>query len=121
MTRVCSKCNFENQDDYDFCAKCGNPLIEGVKPNNLLIYNTQPRIRWKIIILSYIITILLSWGGFLINFISKNSKFGFFAFFGFFLPFFLMQSPYNEIRRHGYIQLFISTIGIILSLYVLLN
>lgn len=121
MTRVCSKCNFENQDDYDFCAKCGNPLIEGVQPNNLLIYNAQPRIRWKIIILSYIITILLSWSGFFMNIISKHSKFGVFAFFGFFLPFFLVQSPHSKIRHHGYIQLFISALGVILSLYVLFN
>ena len=47
MTRICSKCEYENQDDYDFCAKCGNPLIEGVKPKNFIVYKAQPRINKK--------------------------------------------------------------------------
>ena len=121
MTRICLKCNFENQDDYDFCAKCGNPLIEGVQPNNLFVYRAQPGINPSIIVLSYIVTILLSWSGFFMNIISKHSRLGFFAFFGFFFPFFLVQSSHRGIRRHGYIQLFISTVGFILSLYVLFN
>ncbi len=119
MSRICFKCNFENQDDYDFCAKCGNPLIEGVQPNNFVVVRAKPRVNKGIILLSYIVTILLSWSGFLMSIISKHSNFGFFAFFGFFIPFYLIQAPFREIRIHGYIQLFISVIGVVLSLYVL--
>ena len=121
MTRICSKCEFENQDDYDFCAKCGNPLIEGVQPKNFIVYKAQPRINKKTIAISYIITIFLSWSGFIVSILSKHSSMGIFAFFGFFLPFYLIQSPVGEIKRHGFIQLAISLVGVALSLYVLIH
>ena len=41
MTRQCEKCGFVNQDDYDFCAKCGNPLIEGVQPRNFMVIKPE--------------------------------------------------------------------------------
>ena len=121
MTRICSKCEYENQDDYDFCAKCGNPLIEGVQPKNFIVYKAQPRINKKTIAISYIITIFLSWSGFIVSILSKHSSMGLFAFFGFFLPFYLIQSPVGEIKRHGFIQLAISLVGVALSLYVLIH
>ncbi len=121
MTRICSKCEYENQDDYDFCAKCGNPLIEGVQPKNFIVYKAQPRINKKTIAISYIITIFLSWSGFIVSILSKHSSMGIFAFFGFFLPFYLIQSPVGEIKRHGFIQLAISLVGVALSLYVLIH
>ena len=40
MTRICSNCEFENQDDYDFCAKCGTPLVDGVGQNNFILYGS---------------------------------------------------------------------------------
>ncbi|MCR5026611.1 MAG: zinc ribbon domain-containing protein [Methanobrevibacter sp.] len=119
MTRICPNCNYENQDDYDFCAKCGTPLIEGVQPNNILVFSAQPRLNKKILLVSYLVTILLSWGGFIVNIVSKNSYFGIFTFFGFFLPFYLVQSPIKELRKHGFIQLIISIVGVALSLYVM--
>ena len=121
MTRICPKCNFENQDDYDFCAKCGTPLIEGVQPANFIVYNAQPRLNMKVLLISYLVTIFLSWGGFIVNVISKNTYFGVFTFFGFFLPFYLIQAPVKELRKHGYIQLLISVIGVALSFYVMFN
>lgn len=119
MTRICPKCNFENQDDYDFCAKCGTPLIEGVQPKNIIVYNAQPRLNKKVLLISYIVTIFLSWGGFIFNFISKNTHFAFFTFFGFFLPFYLIQAPVKELRKHGLIMLIISVVGVGLSFYVM--
>lgn len=121
MTRICSKCEYENQDDYDFCAKCGNLLIEGVQPKNFIVYKAQPRINRKAVAISYIITIFLSWSGFIVSILSKHSSMGIFAFFGFFLPFYLIQSPVRELKRHGYIQLAISLVGVALSLYVLIH
>jgi hypothetical protein len=121
MTRICSNCEFENQDDYDFCAKCGNPLVGGVKQNNFVLYQAQPQLNKKAIIISYIVTIFLSWSGFIVSLFSKHSSVGIFTFFGFFLPFYLMQSPVRELKRHGYIQLIISVIGVALSFYVMLN
>ena len=121
MTRICSKCEYENQDDYDFCAKCGNPLIEGVQPKNFIVYKAQPSINNKAITISYIITIFLSWSGFIVSILSKHTSMGIFAFFGFFLPFYLIQSPVRELKRHGFIQLVISLVGVALSLYVLIH
>jgi hypothetical protein len=121
MTRICSNCEFENQDDYDFCAKCGTPLIDGVQPKNFIVYKAQPRINKKAIILSYIVSILLSWSGFIVTIISKHSNTGIFTFFGLFLPFYLIQSQSREIKRHGFIMLFISLVGVVLSIYVMFH
>ena len=121
MVRKCERCGFENQDDYDFCAKCGTPLIEGVQPKNVFVYKAQPSVNKKAIILSYIVTIFLSWSGFIVSILSKHTSMGIFAFFGFFLPFYLIQSPVRELKRHGFIQLVISLVGVALSLYVLIH
>ena len=40
MVRICKNCGFENQDSYDFCAKCGTPLVEGLQPNTFFVYRT---------------------------------------------------------------------------------
>lgn len=120
MTRVCDNCGFENNDEYDYCAKCGNPLVEGLKPKQIYIYQRQePEIDSRLIILSYIVTIFLSWSGFIVGIISKHTSMAAFTFFGFFLPFYLVQSPVPKIKRHGFILLAISLIGVFLSFYVM--
>lgn len=121
MTRICSNCEFENQDDYDFCAKCGAPLVEGLQPNNIRVIRADARVNKKAIIISYLITIFLSWSGVIVSILSKYSPIGIFTFFGFFLPFYLIQAPIKEIKKHGYIQLIIALIGVSLSFYVLLH
>ena len=68
MVRICKNCGFENQDSYDFCAKCGTPLVEGLQPNTFFVYrNVEQGISRKFIIISYIITIFFSFGGFLMD------------------------------------------------------
>lgn len=115
MTRICKNCKFENQDSYDFCAKCGTPLVEGLRPNTVFVYrNVEPTINKRFIIISYLITILFSFGGFLIDLVAKHTSMGFFSFFGFFMPFFLLQAQDMKIKKHGVIQLLISLIGFIL-------
>lgn len=115
MVRICKNCRFENQDSYDFCAKCGTPLVEGLQPNTFFVYrNVEQGISRKFIIISYIITIFFSFGGFLIDLVARNTSMGFFSFFGFFMPFFLIQAQDNNIKKHGFIQLFISLVGFIL-------
>lgn len=122
MTRLCKNCGFVNQDDYDFCAKCGTSLVEGVQPNNFIVFKPdQYKINNKAIILSYIVTIFLSWIGFIVGIISKNTRMAAFTFFGFFMPFYLVQSRHPTIRKHGIIQLIISLLGVALSFYVMLN
>ena len=122
MTRQCEKCGFVNQDDYDFCAKCGNPLIEGVQPKNFIIFKPEDvKINKKALIISYIITIFLSWSGFIVGIIAKNTRMAAFTFFGFFLPFYLVQSRHPTIRKHGFIQLIISLVGVGLSFDVMLH
>ncbi|WP_458406408.1 zinc ribbon domain-containing protein [Methanobrevibacter sp.] len=122
MTRQCEKCGFINQDDYDFCAKCGNPLIEGVQPKNFVVLKPEDyKINRKAIIISYLVTIFLSWSGFIIGLLFKNNRMAAVTFFGFFMPFYLVQSRHPTIRKHGIIQLIISLIGISLSFYVMLH
>lgn len=122
MTRLCKNCGFVNHDDYDFCAKCGTSLVEGVQPNNFIVFKpNQYKINKKAIILSYIVTIFLSWSGFIVGIISKNTRMAAFTFFGFFMPFYLVQSRHPTIRKHGIIQLIISLLGVALSFYVMLN
>ena len=120
MTRICEKCEYVNQDDYDFCAKCGNPLVEGLSPKNFIVIQSEEyKINKKAVILSYIVTIFLSWSGFIVSIISKNTHIAAVTFFGFFMPFYLIQSRHPTIKKHGIIQLFISLIGVILSFYVM--
>ena len=120
MTRICNRCGFENQDDYDYCAKCGNPLIEGARPKQVYVYRREaPQVNKKAIILSYIVTIVLSWGGFIANFFLNNNSMSTVAFFGFFMPFYLVQSSNSTVKKHGFIQLAISLVGVALSFYVM--
>ncbi len=124
MVRLCEKCGFENQDDYDFCAKCGNGLVEGAKPSQVYVYkssNNLPELNYKAVIISYIITIFLSWSGFIIGLFSKNNMSAVFTFFGFFMPFYLVQSKHPKLRMHGIIQMVISLVGVALSFYVMLH
>lgn len=123
MTRICKNCSFENQDEYDYCAKCGTPLIEGLKPKQFYVYSsqqTQP-INKKALILAYIATIFLSWSGFVVGLISKNTMFATFTFFGFFMPFFLVQSRHPTLKKHGLIMMAISFVGVGLSFYVMFH
>ena len=120
MTRICENCEYINQDDYDFCAKCGSPLTENARPKNVVVLNTNNiKINKTAIILSYIITIVLSWAGFIVSVFLNFRGMAAFTFFGFFMPFYLIQSPIPTIKKHGMIQLAISLIGVSLSFYVL--
>ena len=122
MTRICKKCSFENQDDYDYCAKCGTPLVEGLKPKQVYVYNSQPlQVNKKAIIASYISTFFLSWSGFFVSLFAKNNFMITFTFFGFFMPFFLIQSRHPTLRKHGLIQMIISLVGVVLSFYVMFH
>lgn len=121
MTRLCKNCGFENQDDYDFCAKCGTPLVEGLKPRQFKVYRAQDlQVNKKALMAAYIATIFLSWSGFFIGLISKNTIFATFTFFGFFMPFFLVQSRHPTLKKHGLIMMAISFVGVVLSFYVML-
>ena len=122
MTRTCENCGFVNQDDYDFCAKCGTPLVEGLKPNNVYVYRAQqPQINKRALIGAYIVTIFLSWSGFVAGIISKHTNFAIFTFFGFFMPFYLVQSKHPTLRKHGLIMMMISLVGVALSFYVMFH
>lgn len=119
MTRICENCGFQNQDEYDYCAKCGTPLVEGLRPKQVYVLRPdQIEINRKAILATYIITIFLSWGGLILNVVFKYAALSAFTFFGFFLPFYLIQSPVGKIRKHGLIQLAISLVGIALSFYI---
>lgn len=122
MTRICNNCGYENQNDYDYCAKCGTPLVEGLKPKQVFVYRPQDvQINKKALIISYLVTIILSWSGFIVNLMFKNTSVAAFTFFGFFMPFYLIQAPVKELRRHGLIQLAISAVGVGLSFYMIFH
>lgn len=116
MVRICSNCNYENKDEYDFCAKCGTPLTEN---SNQLRMGISEKSKRNLIIISYLVTIVLSWGGVLIYFLRAKYSVGYLGFFGIFMPFYLIQAPDKKIRKHGYVMLLISIIGILLSFYLL--
>lgn len=122
MVRNCNNCGFVNQDDYDYCAKCGTPLVEGLRPKQVYVYRAQePEINKKALVAAYIATIFLSWSGFVVGLISKNKAVATFTFFGFFMPFYLVQSRHPTLKKHGLILMLISLVGVALSFYVLLN
>lgn len=122
MTRICKNCDFVNQDDYDYCAKCGTPLVEGIKPKQIYVYKSdQLQINKKALITAYIVTIFLSWCGFVVGLISKHTNLAVFTFFGFFMPFYLVQSPHPTLRKHGMIMMVISLFGVALSFYVMFH
>jgi hypothetical protein len=122
MTRNCEKCGFVNQDDYDYCAKCGNPLVEGLKPKQIYVYRSQqPQINKKALVIAYIVTIFLSWIGFIVGIVAKHTHLAVFTFFGFFVPFYLIQSRHPTLRKHGLIMMMISLVGVALSFYVMLR
>lgn len=124
MVRLCENCGFENQDDYDYCAKCGTPLVEGAQPKQIYVYKSAsglPELNYRAVIISYIITIFLSWSGFVAWLLARNTAFASFTFFGFFMPFYLVQSKHPKLRRHGIIQMAISLAGVALSFYVLFH
>ena len=122
MTRKCNNCGFENQDEYDYCAKCGIPLVEGVQPKQFYVYHAQqPKINKRNLLISYFVTIFLSWGGVIFWLISKFTGFTMLTFFGFFMPFYLVQSKHPEIKKHGIIQLVISLFGVALSFYLMFH
>lgn len=106
MVKICPYCGCENQDNFNFCYDCGKPLLFNEEKNVDINYN-------KLIIVSYILTILFSWGGLIFNTIFNT--FGFIGFIGLFLPFYLIQSKNPIAKKHGYIQIIISLIGIFLN------
>ena len=122
MTRTCKNCGFVNQDDYDFCAKCGTPLVEGLQPKNVYVYRAdQLQVNKKALAAAYIMTIFLSWSGFIVGLISKQTHFAVFTFFGFFMPFYLLQAKHPTLRKHGLIMMMISLVGVSLSFYVMFH
>ena len=112
MSKKCNYCGNLNEDKARYCNYCGYPLIETTHHYEIGI---------KGIIISYIITILLSWGGILLFLLSTLSGFGFIGMVGLFIPFYLINSHNPNLKRHGYIQLMISLSGIFISGYLFLN
>lgn len=115
----CPKCGYENRDDFYYCAKCGYQLIDNPED----CYEIRPNMGYKtyknLIIVTYIVTILLSWGGVIIYLLGLRSSVDVLGFAGCFMPFYLLQNPDKKLRRNGYILLLISIIGIALSCYLL--
>lgn len=122
MTRLCNNCGFVNQDDYDFCAKCGTPLAENAQPRNYVVYKSQEApVNNKAIIAAYLITILLSWSGFIFKVVFKDTRLSAVTFFGFFMPFYMIQSKNSTVKKHAIVMLLISLIGVGLSFYVMIR
>ena len=119
MTRTCPKCGYENNDEFNFCAKCGTPLVDNPQiPPQMGVQPLSKEMKRKLIIVSYIITIFLSWSGVVIAILGLKNSFGIVGFFGIFMPFYLVQAPDPEVRKHGYIMLALSIVGMLLSFYM---
>ena len=120
MVRICDKCGFINQDEYDFCAKCGNQLVDNVGYQQMGVPQVSEKSKRKVILVCYLISIFLSWGGVFLYFLKTTEAIGFFGFFGAFIPFFLIQAPDRKAKIHGCIMLIIALTGIAVSFYLLL-
>jgi len=114
MVIICPNCGFENKDDFNFCYNCGNPL--NINNQNKIAMDNK-----NLIVASYFFTILFSWGGLILSFFLNFSNFGFFSFFGIFIPFYLIQSKNSNLRKHGFIQIAISFLGILLFFLLIFN
>ena len=112
MGEICPYCGFENLENSKFCSSCGKSLVLNGVSSSAIDYK-------KLIIVSYILVILFSWGSILFNFLFNS--FGFIGFIGLFLPFYLIQSKDPIVKKHGYILIAISLIGISLSLVFMFN
>ncbi|MDR0900546.1 MAG: zinc ribbon domain-containing protein [Methanobrevibacter sp.] len=112
MGKICPYCGCENQNSFNFCFNCGKILYPENENKEGLDYK-------KLIIISYILTIAFSWSWILFKLIFNS--FGFVAFIGLFLPFYLIQSNNPIAKKHGLIQIAISLIGIILSFFNIIN
>ncbi|MCL2686925.1 MAG: zinc-ribbon domain-containing protein [Methanobrevibacter sp.] len=111
MVKICPYCGFENLDNSNFCSKCGRTLL--FKEKNVAIDYKN------LIIVSYVLTIVFSWGGLIFN--KLFNDFGFIGFIGLFLPFYLIQSKNPIAKKHGYIQIAISLVGIFLTSVFVFN
>ncbi|MDO5849337.1 MAG: zinc ribbon domain-containing protein [Methanobrevibacter sp.] len=118
MVRICKNCGYNNEDSYNYCAKCGTQLTDNVIGTEMPIQFSEES-KTRLIIISYIITIILSWGGVVVYLLRAKYAVGYLGFFGAFMPFYLIQAPDKRIRKHGYIMLLISLVGIALSFYLL--
>lgn len=113
MAKKCNYCGKLNENKARYCNYCGYPLIEN---------NKNPfEIGSKGLIITYILTILLSWGGILLFLLSTWSGIGFIGMTGLFIPFYLMNSSNPNLKKHAYIQLIISLSGLFLGGYLFLN
>nr|WP_302577705.1 zinc ribbon domain-containing protein [Methanobrevibacter arboriphilus] len=110
MVKICSYCGCENQESFNFCSNCGRPLILKEEKNLIIDYK-------KLIIISYVVTIIFSWGGLFFNLLFNS--YGFFGIIGLFLPFYLIQSQNKSVKKHGYIQIALSLIGIFSSIILI--
>lgn len=119
MVRICNNCGYENKNEYNFCAKCGTQLTDDIDYTQIGLPILSPKVKKHLIIISYIITIIFSWSGVVIYLLNRNFAIGYIGFFGIFMPFYLIQAPDKKIRKHGYIMLLISIIGIGLTFYLL--
>ncbi|RBQ23558.1 hypothetical protein ALNOE001_08330 [Candidatus Methanobinarius endosymbioticus] len=116
MTKKCPYCRCENQANFNYCSNCGRSLY---RDNSGVYSEKTSNNNKKLIVVSYIITILFSWGGLLLNVLFSGH--GYFGFIGIFLPIFLIQSQNPSIKWHGYIQMVISLVGILLSFIIVFN
>lgn len=123
----CKHCGTVNDDWARYCNYCGNPLDEE-NPDEFNRENSfnqadtlYPEDHHNLILISYILAIIFGWGWIPLLLISSLSNIGVFGFFGLFLPFYLINSPNKNLRKHGYIQLVICIVGFVISLLLMLS
>jgi hypothetical protein len=127
--KKCSKCGTVNEDWARYCNYCGNSFLydenqfksdinqENTYQEN---FNTEED-HHNLILISYILSIIFGWGWIPLLLISSLSNIGVFGFFGLFLPFYMINSPDKNIRKHGYIQFFICILGFAISIILMIS
>lgn len=103
MVKKCPFCGELNQNSFNYCSNCGNPLFN---KDNIFASSKENK---NLIFIGYLFTFIFCWGG---VFLSLFSSIGVF---GLFLPFYLTSSDDSTMRKHGYIQMVLSVLGLVLT------
>ncbi len=117
----CSKCGALNEDNAIYCNQCGYFMRNNNNFNSYKTYIDESHVPGETSIkIGYILSIIFGWFGVPLLLLSKsNGGISFMGFVGLFLPFYLIQSSDNKIKKHGIIQMGICLSGFIVQLLLL--
>lgn len=131
--KKCTNCGMVNEDYANYCNYCGKQFNTKTQENKSYNENNidnsfeinhrqySGNDENKVIIFGYISSLILSWGWLPLVLLKSFMNIGFVGLVGLFLPFYMINSANNKVRKHGYVQLIICIIGCILGIYIMFH